>query len=78
MIQSNLLTMAFLPLANGVFGFSTDVCGNNAANNERIITKNSNLWLEIIGLDVNNIQQVKTFTRIMIANNFWYYLCKFG
>ena len=40
--QNNLLTIAFPPLGNGVFGFSTDLCATN---------------------------QVRTLTRVMIANN---------
>ena len=68
--QSNLLTIAFPPLGNGVFGFSTDLCATIMLQTMRdFINKNSNSSLEIIRIVVNNIRQVKTFTRIMMANN---------
>ena len=68
--QNNLLTIAFPPLGNGVFGFSTDLCGTIMLQTMRdFIRKNSNSSLKIIHVVVNNIRQVKAFTRIMMANN---------
>ena len=74
--QNNLLAIAFPPLGNGAFGFSTDLCGTIMQQTMRdFIWKNSNSSLKIIHV-VNNIGQVKAFTRIMMANNFWDYLCR--
>ena len=68
--QNSLLTIAFPPLGNGVLGFSTDLCATIMLRTMRdFITKNSNLSLKIIGVVVNNIRQVKTLTRVMMANN---------
>ena len=68
--QDNLLTVAFSPLGNGVFGFSTDLCATIMLQKMKdFITKNSNSLLKIIRVVVNNIRQVKTFTRIMMASN---------
>ena len=68
--ENNLLTTAFPPLANGVFGFSTVRCTTIMLRTMRgFITKNSNLCLKIIRVVFNNIGQVKTFTRIMMASN---------
>ena len=67
--QDNLLTVAFSPLGNGVFGFSTDLCATIMLQKMKdFITKNSNSLLKIIRVVVNNIRQVKTFTRIMMAS----------
>ena len=68
--QNNLLTIAFPPLGNGVFGFSTDLCGTIMPQMMRdFIRKNSNSSQKIIHVVVNNIRQVQAFTRIMMANN---------
>ena len=68
--QSNLLTIAFLPLGNGVFGFSTDLSGTIMLQTMGdFIRKNSNSSLKITHVVVNNIQQVQTFPGIMMANN---------
>ena len=68
--QNNLLTIAFPPLGNKVFGFSTDFCATVMLQTTRdFINKNTNLSLKIIRAVVNNIWQVKTFTRIMVAIN---------
>ena len=68
--QSNLLKIAFPPLADGVFGFSTDMCATIMLRTMRdFITKNSHLSLKIIRVVVDNIRQVKTFARIMMENN---------
>ena len=68
--QNNLLTIAFPPLGNGVFGFSTDLCGRIMLQTIRdFIRKNSNSSPKIIHVVVNNIRQVKDFTRIIMANN---------
>ena len=65
--QNNLLTIPFPALANGAFGFSTDMCATTMLRIMRdFITKNSNLSLKSIRITVNNI---KTFTRIMMTNN---------
>ena len=76
-IQNNLLKIAFPPLANGVLGFSTDMCATIMLRTMRdFITKNSHLLLKIIHVVVNNIQQTKMFARIMMANDLLHYLCK--
>ena len=68
--QNNLLTIAFPPLGNGIFGFSTDLCGTIMLKMMRyFINKNFNSSLRITCVVVNNIRKVKTFTRIIIANN---------
>ena len=68
--QNNLLTIAFPPLGNGVFGFSTDLCGTIMLQTMRdFIRKNSNSSLKIIHVVVKNIRQVKSFTGNMMANN---------
>ena len=68
--QNNLLTIAFPPLGNGVFGFSTDLCGRMMLQAIRdFIRNNSNSSPKIIHVVVNNIRQVKDFTRIIMANN---------
>ena len=68
--QKNLLTTAFPTLGNEVFSFSTDLCGTIMLQTMRdFIRKNSNSSLKIIHVVVNNIRQVKAFTRIMMANN---------
>ena len=68
--QNNLLTIAFTPLGNGVFGFSTDLCGTIMPQMMRdFIRKNSYSSQKIIHVVVNNIRQVQAFTRIMMANN---------
>ena len=43
---------------------------------KNFITKNSNSSLKIVRVVVNNTRQVKTFTRIMMANNLWDYSCR--
>ena len=71
------LTVAFPPIVNGVFCFSADMCATIMLRTMRdFITKNSNLSLKIILVVVSNVWQVKTFTRIMMANNLWQYLCR--
>ena len=40
------------------------------------MNKNSNSLLKIILVIVNNIWLVKAFTRIIMANNLWDYLCR--
>ena len=61
--QNNLLTIAFPPFGNGVFGFSTDLCATIMLQTMRdFITKNSNLSLKIIRVVINNIRKVKTLT----------------
>ena len=73
--QNNLLTIAFPPLGNGVFGFSIDLCATIMLQTMGdFINKNSNSSLKIIRVVVKNIQQVKAFTRILMANNLWDYL----
>ena len=68
--QRNILTIAFPPLASGIFGFSTDTCAIIMLRSMRyFISKNSNLSLKIIRVVVNDIRQVKTFTRIEMKNN---------
>ena len=68
--QNNRLTIAFPPLGNGVFGFSTDLCGRMMLQAIRdFIRNNSNSSPKIIHVVVNNIRQVKDFTRIIMANN---------
>ena len=68
--QNNLLTIAFPPLGNGVFGFSIDLCATIMLQTMGdFINKNSNSSLKIIRVVVKNIQQVKAFTRILMANN---------
>ena len=68
--QNNILTIAFPPLGNGVFVYSTYLCETIMLQTMRdFITKNSNSSLKIIRVVVNNIGQVKTFTRIVMANN---------
>ena len=68
--QNNILTIAFPPFGNGVFGFSTDLCGTIMLQTMGdFIRKNSNSSLKIIHVVVNNIGQVNAFTRIMMANN---------
>ena len=68
--QNNLLTIAFPPLGNGVFGFSIDLCATMMLQTMGdFINKNSNSSLKIIRVVVKNIQQVKAFTRILMANN---------
>ena len=68
--KNNFLTVAFPPLGNRAFGFSTDFCATVMLQTMRaFINKNSNSLLKIIRAVVNNIWQVKTFTRIMMANN---------
>ena len=58
--QNNLLTLAFPPLGNGVFGFSIDLCATIMLQTMRdFINKNSNSSLKIIRVVVNNIRQVK-------------------
>ena len=75
--QNNLLTIAFPPLGNGVFGFSTDLCGTIMLQTMRdFITKNSNSSLKIIHVAVNNIRQEIDFSRIMMADNLRDYLCR--
>ena len=69
--QNNLLTIAFPSFRNGVFGFSIDLCATIMLQTMRdFINKNSNSLLKTIRVVVNNIRQVKAFTRIMITNNF--------
>ena len=69
--QNNLLTVAFPALANGVLGFSTDMCATVMLRMMRdFITKNFNLLLKIIRIIVNNNRLVKTFTRIMMTKNY--------
>ena len=69
--QNNRLTIAFPPLGNRVSGFSSDFWATIMLQTMRdVINKNSNSSLKIIRVVVNNIRQVKTFTRIMMANNF--------
>ena len=68
--QNNLLTIAFPPPGNGVFGFSTALCGTIMLQTMRdFITKNSNSSLKITHVVVNNIRQEIDFSRIMVANN---------
>ena len=68
--QNNLLTIAFPPLGNGVFGFSIDLRATIMLQTMRnFINKNSNSSLKIMRVVVKNIQQVKSFIRIMMANN---------
>ena len=68
--QNNLLAIAFPPLGNGVFGFSIDLCATIMLQTMNdFINKYSNSSLKIIRVVVNNIRQVKAFTRIMMANN---------
>ena len=68
--QNNLLTTAFAPFGNGVFGFSIDLRATIMPQLMRdFINKNSNSSLKIIHVVVNNIRQVKAFTRIVMANN---------
>ena len=68
--QNNLLAIAFPPLGNGVFGFSVDLCATIMLQTMNdFINKYSNSSLKIIRVVVNNIRQVKAFTRIMMANN---------
>ena len=75
--QNNLLTIAFPPLGNGIFGFSTDLCGTIMLKTMRyFINKNFNSSLRITCVVVNNIRKVKTFTRIIMANNLWDYICR--
>ena len=75
--QNHLLTIAFTPLGIGVFAFSTDLCATIMLQIMRsFIDKNCNSSLKIIHVVVNNIRQVKAFTRIMMANNLWDYLCR--
>ena len=75
--QNNLLTIAFPPLGNGVFGFSIDLCATIMLQTMKdFINKYSNSSLKIIRAVVNNIRQVKPFTRIMMANNLRNYLCR--
>ena len=67
--QNNLLAIAFPPFRNGVFGFFTDLCATIMLQTMRnFINKNSNSSLKII-------RQIKTFTRIMMANNLSDYFC---
>lgn len=69
--QNNLLSIAFLPLVNGAFGFSTDMRATIMVQTMRdFITKNSNLSLKIVCVAVNNIQQVKMFTKLS-----WQIIC---
>ena len=69
--QNNLLAIAFPPLGNEVFGFSIDLCATIMLQTMNdFINKYSNSSLKIIRVVVNNIRQVKAFTRIMMANNF--------
>ena len=64
------LKITFPPLPNGVFGFYTDMCATKMLQTViHFINKNSYLLLKIIRVVVNNIRQVKTFARIMMANN---------
>ena len=37
---------------------------------KNVINKNSHLLIKINRIVVNNVRQVKTFARIMMANNF--------
>ena len=75
--QNSLLTIAFSPLGNAVFGFSIDLCATIMLQTMRdFINKNSNLSLKIIRVVANNIRQVKAFTRIMMTNNLRDYLCR--
>ena len=68
--QNNLLTIAFPPLGNGVFGFSIDLCATIMLQTMGdFVNKNSSSSLKIIRVVVKNIQQVKAFTRILMANN---------
>ena len=54
--QSNLLTIAFPPDANGIFGFSIDMCATIMLGTMRdFINKNSKLLQKIICAVVNNI-----------------------
>ena len=65
-IQNNLLKIAFPPLANGVFGLSTDMCATIMLQTMRdFITKNSHLLLKIIYVVVNNIQQTKKCSLVL-------------
>ena len=58
--QNNLLTIAFPPLGNGVFGFAIDLCATIMLQTMRdFINKNSNSSLKILRVVVNNIRQVK-------------------
>ena len=58
--QNNRLTIAF----------STDLCGRMMLQAIRdFIRNNSNSSPKIIHVVVNNIRQVKDFTRIIMANN---------
>ena len=75
--QNNLLKIAFPPLGNGVRGFSIDLYATIMLQTmKNFINKNSNSSLKIIHVVVNNIRQVKAFTRTMMANNLWDYLCR--
>ena len=68
--QNNLLTKAFPPLGKRIFGFSTDLYGTIMLKTMRdFINKNFNSSLRVIRVVVNNIRQVKAFTRIIMANN---------
>ena len=68
--HNNLLTITVPSIGNVVFGFSTDLCAIIMLQTMRdFINKNSNSSLKIIRAVVNNIRQVKTFIRIMMANN---------
>ena len=63
--QNNLLTIPFPTLGNGVFSFSTDLSSTIMLQTMRdFVTKNSNSLLKIIRVVVNNIRQVKNFTKI--------------
>ena len=71
-IQNNLLKIAFPPLANGVFGLSTDMCATIMLQTMRdFITKNSHLLLKIIHVVINNIQQTKKCSLVL----WWQMIC---
>ena len=58
--QNHLLTIAFPPIGNGLFGFYSDLRGTIMLQTMRdFISKSSNLSLKIIHVVDNNIRQVK-------------------